>query len=118
MHSFVLSGRELLPTSNRKIDYEDVSKAIYQEEKDLEAKTWLDMLQNELSAHEDGQLTVRWVDALPSELEGLKSSGIPLNKDEPEDFARAYADLSAVAALLLERRIEEKKQKATKSSFL
>lgn len=118
MHSFVLSGRELLPTSNRKIDYEEVSKAIYQEEKDLEAKTWLDMLQNELKTHTDGQLTVRWIDAIPVELEGLETTGIPLNKDEPDDFARAYADLSAMAALLLERRIEEKKQKATKSSFL
>jgi len=118
LHSFVLSGREPLPTSSRKIDYDEVDKAIFQEEKDLEPKTWLDMLQNELKTHSDGKVTVSWIDELPSVLKAEKPGGIPLNKDEPANYDDAYADLSTVAALLLERRIEEKKQKSTKSSFL
>lgn len=118
LHSFVLSGREPLATSNRRIDYDEISKAIYQEEKDLEPSTWLDMLQNELKAHGDGQLSVSWIDDLPGELEARRSTGVALNKDEPSDYERAYADLSVVSALLIERRIEEKKQKSTRSSFL
>jgi len=118
LHSFVLSGREPLPTSSRRIDYDEVHRTIFQEEKDLEPKTWLDMLQNELKTHNDGHVTVSWIDAIPSDLEARTSGGTPLNKDEPADYDEAYADLSAVAALMLERRIEEKKQKSTKSSFL
>lgn len=119
MHSFILAGQEQSTNSNRLIDYEDVGRALYDEEKVLEGDTWIRMLDGKLTRGERGKVTVAWIDEIIAELAQQDKSGQgSLNSDEPADYKRAYADLSAVSALIIEGLIEEKKKKGSRSSFV
>lgn len=118
MHSFILVGQEQETVSDRLVNYDEVAKAIYLEERDLDADTWISMLETKLTRGDRGEVSVTWIDDIVEELITTKARGVAPNADEPEDYERAYADLSSVAALVIERLIDEKKQKGSRKSFV
>lgn len=119
MHSFILVGREREIGADWAIDYDEVTRSLYDEERVLESKAWIEMLESMLNREErSGAVSISWVDHVMSELAQELDSGGTLNPDEPADYQRAYGDLSAVGALMVERMIDEKQQKAKRSSFV
>jgi hypothetical protein len=112
MRHFSLVGMDQAPRSSWAIDYADVQKAIDAEERTLGNENWVRFLEDQ-TEKVDRQVLVPWIMRRVAELEASKKEGKGLPPDEPADYEQAYEDLAAVAGLMFEKRIEEKRQQAT-----
>lgn len=111
IHSFVLSSEEQTVGSSLSIDYDEISRSLYSVERGFEADNWISLLESQLASGDRGQTSVKWIDSIVHTLSDDEAAGMSRNLDEPSDRKRAYTDLSSVAALIIERLIDEKKLK-------
>lgn len=126
---FVLEGRDQKPMSNWSLDYNLVQRQIEAQERSRGADEWLSFLRGQVEKSEVVEIEADDVEADAEaekaseeiavvvcddltdhiqELDELRAQAKKMPAGEPADYHQAYKDLSDVAALMFEERIERK----------